>query len=1015
MYRPLVLLLCKLSVGIVVLSACAAPVAAQQAQPRDRTVPREDYFLALRGFYTGEYRSALTAFKRVANGGIRSTEGRWVDSICYHTMAGECYYHLGQPALALEQYEAALELAERNKEWMLRVQFPDTIGPAASRARATWGASARRSVPGNFPETMMSFQGQVDNSNVIRNGGVVTQAQFFPLRVNEIVRCTGLSLYRRWELLGPVGAHSPISKKVVDTLSTRKAPANHWSQVWIEAELGFAQAANGKRAEAITHLSRAAVVGGEYDHPLTPLVLLALGKLHLEDNRLEPAANFFLEATLAGADFDQPDVMDEAFRYGLTTHLAAGAKIPYPPLIAASQWARSRGFDALQASLLVTAAESYAAVGDVRAVKAADEAKRALNRSDMRVADVGARLNYALALIGFQQGNAAAGTSALDEALLFQKKASPRLLQIGLADAAYTSGSISPRVAKDLFGVVLRDPSPADWTLDPLDTMAVTLAPVPVPMEHWFLVALERKEVDFAIEVTERMRRRKFLSTLPLGGRMLALRWILEAPKEALPAEALVRRQDLLVKYPRYAELQKQSDAARAEIAALPVSPTDAKEIAKQKKLYEAWAKIAAQQESLLGEIAVRREAADIVFPPLRKTADIQAAMPERQKIIAFWNTSRGMTAFVISKEGYDGSAIAEPAKIVKTATELFKAMGHHDGNQTFNAESLRDDAWKKPAQELFALISKGGKPGALTDVDELVIVPDGLLWYVPFEALQVPGEAESVPLISKVRIRYAPTIGLSLPDARGTKIKAKTVVVAGKLFPRDDVSMAQEAIEEIASVLPDTTKSPDVLPAPSSLAAKMWDRLIVLDDLDTRSAASLAWSPIAADKGKPGSKLADWLTLPFGGPEQVVLPGFHTPAESGLKRGANGDEMFLTLCALMSTGTRTVLMTRWRTGGQSSYDLVREFVQELPRTAASNAWQRSVQLLMSTDIDTEREPRAKLSVTDDALRAEHPLFWAGYLLADTGSSPLVDEPDAAPPAAAGERPKVIIEVKPRP
>ena len=90
----------------------------------------------------------------------------------------------------------------------------------------------------------------------------------------------------------------------------------------------------------------------------------------------------------------------------------------------------------------------------------------------------------------------------------------------------------------------------------------------------------------------------------------------------------------------------------------------------------------------------------------------------------------------------------------------------------------------------------------------------------------------------------------------------------------------------------------------------------------------------------------------------------------------------------------------------------MREFVQELPRTAASNAWQRSVQLVMSSDIDPEREPRAKLSVTDDLLQAEHPLFWAGYLLADTGSTPLVDEP--APPAPA-EKPKLIIEIKPKP
>jgi hypothetical protein len=693
------------------LFAVATPASAQQARQQDLTVPRQEYFLALRGFYAGDYRESLGAFRNVANGGVRSTEGRWVDSICYHTMVGECYYHMGQAALALEQYEAALALAVQQREWMLRVQFPETIGPAASTARATWGASSRRTVPGNFPETMGSFQGQLNNSNVVRSGGVVTQAQIYPLRVPEIVRCTGLSLYRRWELLGPVGAHSPVSKSIVTALSARKAPANHWSQVWIDAELGLAQAAAGKRAEAITHLSRAVVVGGQYDHPLTPLVLLALGKLHLEDNRLEPAANFFLEATLSAAQFDQPDVMDEAFRLGLTAHLAAGAKIPYPPLVNAAAWARTRGFDALQASLAVAAGESYAAIGDARAVNMLDDARRLILRSDMRLADIGARLNYATALVSFQQGSAAAGTSALSDALRFQAGASPRILQIALADKAFMSGVVSPRVAKDLFAEVLRDPSPADWALDPLDAMAVSLAPVAMPMEHWFLVALQRKENELALDITERMRRKKFLSTLPLGGRLLALRWIMEAPSAALPADALVRRQDLLVKFPRYAQLQNQSQALRAELAALPISPSDAKEIAKQKKIYEAWAKVAAAQEVILSEIAVRREAADIVFPPLKKMGDIQAAMPERQLTLAFWNTSRGMVAFIISRERYNGWAIDEPEKVVKTATEMFKAMGLHDGNQALTADALRDDAWKQPAQELLALLVKNAKP----------------------------------------------------------------------------------------------------------------------------------------------------------------------------------------------------------------------------------------------------------------------------------------------------------------
>ncbi len=329
-------------------------------------MPRDEYFIALQLFYTGEYRTAARNFKSVSNGGIRSTEGRWVDSICYHTMLGECYYQMGDPGLAMEQYEAALALLVKHSDWMLRVQFPAGITPSASnvRSRITWGASARRSQLGNFPDTMMSFQGRLNNTNVVRQGGVVTPPSFYPLRVSEIVRCSGLALYRRWELAGPTGEHSPATQAIAAALAKRSAPANHWSQTWIDAQLGLAKAAAGDRAEAAGLLKRAIVAGGEYDHPLTPIVLLALGNLSVQDNNLEAAANFYLEASFAAAAFNQPDVVQEAFRHGLTVHLARGGKGAYPPLVLAQPWANRENYDALAGWLYVLASESYSAAGD---------------------------------------------------------------------------------------------------------------------------------------------------------------------------------------------------------------------------------------------------------------------------------------------------------------------------------------------------------------------------------------------------------------------------------------------------------------------------------------------------------------------------------------------------------------------------------------------------------------------------------------------------------------------------
>jgi hypothetical protein len=147
----------------------------------------------------------------------------------------------------------------------------------------------------------------------------------------------------------------------------------------------------------------------------------------------------------------------------------------------------------------------------------------------------------------------------------------------------------------------------------------------------------------------------------------------------------------------------------------------------------------------------------------------------------------------------------------------------------------------------------------------------------------------------------------------------------------------------------------------------------------------------------------------PFGGPDRVLLPGFRTSAETGLKSktpgGGDGGDMFLTTCGLMANGARTVMLSRWRVGGKTSYDLTREFALELPHSSAAAAWQRSVHLAMHSPLDATLEPRLKLTSGDGAWTAAHPFFWSGYMISDIGMPKRglelkVDRGDGAAPRA---------------
>jgi hypothetical protein len=76
---------------------------------------------------------------------------------------------------------------------------------------------------------------------------------------------------------------------------------------------------------------------------------------------------------------------------------------------------------------------------------------------------------------------------------------------------------------------------------------------------------------------------------------------------------------------------------------------------------------------------------------------------------------------------------------------------------------------------------------------------------------------------------------------------------------------------------------------------------------------------------------------------------------------------------------------------------LVREFVQELPHGSAADAWQRSALLARETPLDASQEPRLKqLDDSAEPIGADHPFFWAGYMLLDTGTRPAEEPPEAA-------------------
>jgi len=1001
-----------LLLGVFVCCAgWAAPARAQLGFGRD--VPSQTYFANLDIFYDGDYRNALNGFNSEVRGAIKTVQARWIDSICYYTMLGECYYQTGNLPQAMTAYNTALQVYLANSNWLMQVDFSQSLKPGASANITPWGASKRQLRVAVFNPKLKMTVGSNNAAQVASQGGVLSQPQIIAVNAREIVRCTTLAIRRRRELLGAACEHDPLTKKLVSTLAARPGQRNNWSEAWIDVQLGLAHVSENKIPQAMLTLQRSVTAAGQYDHPLTCVALLELGRLALEAGDYPGAAQLCAEASYSAAQFGDYGVLEEAFRYGLQAHIRGNASGVYPPLVIATAWANSQGHRQLKASLLVLTAENLAHLRDPnRAGVLLTQAKATMARRAMLTGRLGARLNFIAALVNYQKGLAQPGDVALASALGYQQRGgSHRLFELTMADQLATQQVVTSRAAKALYQIVLREPTAADWESDPLETLSVLMSPHAGPYERWFTLAVgQPSEQDEALEIADRARRHRFFSTLPLGGRGLALEWLLEAPDAVLDNPQLLERRSLLGRYPEYDQLSRQAEELRREIRAIPLDDEDQADTRADK--VRALGEVSATQMVQLRALALRREPSSFVFPPLRKTADVRKALPPKHALLAFFRAGSQLYGFLITKDRSAAWIVPSPAGVTKQTAALLRELGQFDGNREVETAKLKHDGWKQLAGNLLDSIMKDSGVNLGQNIEELVIVPDADLWYVPFEALQVSTQegADKEALLDKMRIRYAPTMGLTVADGRTRSRTANLGVVLGKLFPRDKAAVAEKAFEQIEQETPEAVALAAPWPQPLPSLGVQLDRLLVLDDLANLSSGPYDWSPIQVPGGRGAASLAQWMSLPLGGPELLVLPGFHTGAENGMKRTSSlgaGNDVFLSVCGLLASGSRTVLLSRWRTGGASSVTAMSEFLRDSTKLEPADAWQKSLTNVRQSTLDAEREPRLRRMPTGESLKAEHPFFWAGYLLVDPGRvgayAPSAVAPGGKPKAAAAQ------------
>ena len=869
----------------VVVQLCDAPSAT--AQNRSPTVPTPAYHGSFNEFYDGDFKAALERFRTEGAGGIKTVGARWIDSICYETMIGECYFHMGAYDDALSHYTAALELYLNTPSWMATVAFQPIRRTAGIKRPPPWGVRPIQGTLGDYPSSMLIQIGQISVGQAVKGLSPMPMAQQRSIEPAEIVRCTCLAMRRRAQLLGPLAAHDDVFDRLINAFSQRPGPPNHWSEACINLEYGVALASAGRDAQAVPILLRATLAAGEFVHPLSSVANLELGRIALSQADNAAAARYLEEASYAAfyyMDPGGPGVLEEAFRFGALNHLLGGGRGLFTPLANASLWAKTSRYRSLYSTLLMAAAEKQHLHSPKRArrIGLLDEASHGHGPEVTGLWPATAR-NFLNATALYQARKMVEGDAIMAKAMAFMRQTgSIWLFQIRKVDSNYSGGTAAARAVVDLYQLVLRDPQRSDWLLEPMESLAVLMTPHPIAFEHWFEATLARKDNDLAVEVADRARRHRFLSTLPMGGRLESLRWVLEADQAMLPQEGVLQRQEIFTHYPEYKQLSVQVQNLREELAKLPLVVADPVGLKRQQQLLSDLAGLGLRQELVMHEIALRRDPAVIAFPPLRTTPEIQRAIPPGHALLIFFATTKNYFGFLYDKARYNNWQVADGAAMIQKRTaSLLRDLGNFSKDHELTPKDLVETKWKTDSRDLLDGLLKGSRADFSTKFDELIIVPDGILWYVPFDALDVPVGGQLRPLISRVRIRYAPTAGLAMATSTIGRRPGNTAVVCGKLHPKIEDEAVNSTVADLSKQLTGCVQLKSPLPAPSAIYANLIDRLVVLDDLGaTEETDPYAWSPLAVDHGKGNSTLADWMTQPRRGPQEMVLPGYHTARE---------------------------------------------------------------------------------------------------------------------------------------
>lgn len=124
----------------------------------------------------------------------------------------------------------------------------------------------------------------------------------------------------------------------------------------------------------------------------------------------------------------------------------------------------------------------------------------------------------------------------------------------------------------------------------------------------------------------------------------------------------------------------------------------------------------------------------------------LQQYLLPRQAVISFYVTANTLNLFVITRAGFQQTRIDSFASIQQAVTHWLAALQNPTSGRRFKGAPWGRQLYRQLVSPLQALTG---------DAREWIIIPDNILYYLPFESLPASAAANSGPLLETTEISY--------------------------------------------------------------------------------------------------------------------------------------------------------------------------------------------------------------------------------------------------------------------